>query len=122
MKIPRRGDRPARPAPDSIVAAEDAGRLAEHAQGALERAQGVDWYRENGNAADEAALTLCLLRRAAAGLRGGPNGGDEAVRRVLEQAQPEHVVWIASRAISYLDETGYPEAVEPWHRETLLGR
>lgn len=119
MRIPRRGDRPQRPAPDSIVAAEDAGRLAERAQEALGRAQGVDWYRENGNAADEAALVLCRLRRAAAGLRGGPQGGDEAVRRVLEQAEPEQVVWIASRAISYLDETGYPEAVEAWHPDHL---
>jgi hypothetical protein len=24
------------------------------------------------------------------------------------------VLWLASRAISYMDETGFPEAVEPW--------
>jgi hypothetical protein len=88
--------------------------MAERAAAALERAEGVDWYEENGTAVDEAALALALLRRAQAGLRGGPRHGDEAVRRVLEQASPEVVVWLASRAVSYMDETGYPEAVEAW--------
>ena len=60
------------------------------------------------------ALALCRLRRAQAGLKGGPEGGDEAVRRVLDGTTPEAIVWIASRAISYMDESGYPEAVEPW--------
>ena len=59
------------------------------------------------------------LRRAQAGLRGGPQHGDESVRRVLEQASPEAVLWLASRAVSYMDETGYPEAVEPWFQDML---
>lgn len=88
--------------------------MAQHAAAALERAGGVDWYEESGTAIDEAAYALSLLRRAQAGLRGGPRHGDEAVRRVLEQASPEVVVWLASRAVSYMDETGYPEAVELW--------
>lgn len=113
MRIPGREQGPRRPA-DDFVAAEDAGRMAERAAAALARAGGVDWYDENGTAVDEAALALALLRRAQAGLRGGPRHGDDAVRRVLDQADPEVVVWLASRALSYMDETGYPEAVEAW--------
>ena len=115
MKIPRRdAPKPPRPAPDDFAAAEDAGRQAEKASVLLDRAVGVEWYRENGTAVDEAALALCRLRRAQAGLKGGPEEGDEAVRRVLDGTKPEAIVWLASRAISYMDETGYPEAVEPW--------
>ena len=114
MKIPRRGEHPPRKVPDDFVAAEDAGRLADRAAAALTQADGVDWYAENGSAVDEAAFALCLLRRAEAGLKGGPQQGDAAVRRVLEDASPEVVLWLASRTISYLDETGFPEAVEPW--------
>jgi hypothetical protein len=120
MKIPRRGAprAPGRP-PDDFAAAEDAGRQAERASALLDRAVGVEWYRENGTAVDEAALALCRLRRAQAGLKGGPEGGDEAVRRVLNGTSPEAIVWLASRAISYMDESGYPEAVEPWFPEDV---
>ena len=118
MKIPRRGaPGPTRAAPDDFAAAEDAGRQAEKASVLLDRAVGVEWYRENGTAIDEAALALCRLRRAQAGLRGGPEQGDEAVRQVLDGTRPEAIVWLASRAISYMDETGFPEAVEPWFPE-----
>ena len=130
MKLPERRPGPQKPA-DDFVAAEDVGRLSERAGAALERADGVDWYEENGTAIDEAAFALARLRRAQAGLKGGPRFGDEAVRRVLEQASPEAVRrvleqaspeavrWLASRAISYMDESGYPEAVEPWFQELL---
>jgi hypothetical protein len=120
MKIPRRGAprAPGRP-PDDFAAAEDAGLQAERASALLDRAVGVEWYRENGTAVDEAALALCRLRRAQAGLKGGPEGGDEAVRRVLNGTSPEAIVWLASRAISYMDESGYPEAVEPWFPEDV---
>lgn len=118
MKLPDRGLGPRKPS-DDFVAAEEAGRLSEQAGAALARADGVDWYEENGTAIDEAAFALSRLRRAQAGLRGGPRHGDEAVRRVLEQASPEAVLWLASRAVSYMDETGYPEAVEPWFQELL---
>jgi hypothetical protein len=114
MKIPRRGEAPPPRSPDDFVAAEDAGRLSDRASAALAASAEVDWYEENGTAVDEAAFALCRLRRAEAGLRGGPRPGDEAVRRVLEAASPEAVLWLASRTISYLDETGFPEAVEPW--------
>lgn len=115
MQLPGRHE-PRKP-PDDFVAAENAGRQAEKATVLLDRAVGIEWYEENGTAVDEAALALCRLRRAQAGLKGGPEHGDEAVRRVLEGTRPEALVWIASRAISYLDETGFPEAVEPWFPE-----
>lgn len=104
---------------EDFAAAEDAGRLAQRAAAALGRADGADWYEENGSAVDEAALALSRLRRAGAGLHGGPRHGDAAVRRVLAEAPPEAVVWLASRAVSYMDETGFPEAVEPWFPDML---
>jgi hypothetical protein len=112
MRIPRRDD-PRQP-PDDFVAAEDAGRFADVAVPQLEQALGVGWYDRPGNEADLAALILCRLRRARAGERGGPQHGDEAVRQALADATPEALVWITSRAISYMDENGFPEAVEPW--------
>ena len=75
---------------------------------------GVGWYDEHGNDVDRAALTLCRLRRASAGRRGSPEHGDEAVRDALDGVNSGAIVWLLSRAISYMDETGFPEAVEPW--------
>jgi hypothetical protein len=57
---------------------------------------------------------LCRLRRARAGEKGGPSHGDEAVRAAPRQADPEALGWFASRAISFMDENGFPEEVEPW--------
>ena len=118
MQIPEAGV-PRRRGTSDFVAAEDAGALEEQALPLLERGVGVEWYRQHGTDVDRAAATLCRLRRARAGERGGPEGGDAAVRAVLATASPEAVLWIASRAISYLDETGFPEAVEPWFRDEL---
>jgi hypothetical protein len=101
----------------NFVAAEDAGALEEDAVGLLDRAVGVGWYRQHGTDIDRAAATLCRLRRARAGERGGPESGDDAVRAMLAAASPQAVMWLASRAISYMDETGFPEAVEPWLRD-----
>ena len=98
----------------NFVAAEDAGRLSEEASELLERAIGVEWYRRHGTDVDRATATLCRLRRAKAGERGAPEAGDEAVRAALSDASSGAVVWLASRAISYMDETGFPETVEPW--------
>jgi hypothetical protein len=105
-----------RPA-DDIVAAEDAGRLAVEAAAAVDDAVGSGWYIEQGGKVDLAAFALCKLRRAKAGELGGPELGDEAVRVALADARPDAVIWLASRAISYLDENGFPEAVEPWFTE-----
>lgn len=111
MHIPGTGE-PRSPAFN--IAGDDAARLAADGGAFLERAVGVQWYEIAGNDADRAALVLCRLRRASAGQFGGPTFGDDAVRAVLEQASPGALVWIASRAISYMDENGFVEAVEPW--------
>jgi len=97
-----------------FVAAEDAGRFRDDAAGQLAGAVGVEWYERPGSEVDRVAVTLCRLRRARAGEKGGPRHGDEAVRAVLGEASPQAVVWLASRAISYMDESGFPEALEPW--------
>lgn len=112
VRIPRKDD--PRDSPGSYVATEDAGIFRDRAPQEIEAALDVEWYEEPGNAADAAAYTLCRLRRANAGIHGGPRHGDEAVRAALGDASPEAVVWLASRAISYLDESGFAEAVEPW--------
>jgi hypothetical protein len=105
-----------RPQPerDIIYASEDAGVLAGAAAQLVGGAVGASWYEEPDNAADAAVAALCRLRRASAGHVRASQGGDEAVRRVLAAADPEAVVWLASRAISYMDEQGFPEIVEPW--------
>ena len=100
-----------------FVAAEDAVRLSEDAGRLLDHAVGVDWYELPGSDVDRAALTLCRLRRAGAGDKGGPRHGDEAVRLAIAGASAPALVWLVSRAVSYMDESGYPEAVEPWFPE-----
>jgi hypothetical protein len=104
----------------NFAAAEDAGRLSDEASELLERAVGVEWYRQHGTDVDRATAALCKLRRAKAGERGGPEAGDEAVRAALSAASPGAIVWLASRAISYMDESGFPEAVEPWLPEAEI--
>jgi hypothetical protein len=116
VEISRPGGRERRKCSD-FVAAEDAGAYADSAGPLLEQAVGVEWYDRYGTEVDRAAMTLCLLRRAKAGERGAPQHGDEAVRRVLFESSQPALVWLASRAISYMDESGFPEAVEPWFRE-----
>jgi hypothetical protein len=110
-RIPRPGDPRDTAFP---VAADDAARLVASAGPLLENAIDVEWYEQHGTTVDHAALTLCRIRRVVAGQKGGPEHGDEAVRYVLDSVSPEAVLWIASRAISYMDESGFPDAVEPW--------
>lgn len=110
----RRSNEP-RTAPPSVVAAEDADRLAAEVASLLDRPAG-DWYEPRSDA-DRLALALCRLRRARAGAAGAPRHGDEAVRAALAAAPPETLVWLLSRAISYMDESGFPEAVEIWFRD-----
>jgi hypothetical protein len=104
-----------------FVAAEDAGQLSDEAGPLLDRAVGVEWYEHGGSDVDRAALTLCRLRRAKAGEKGGPRHGDEAVRIALAEASTPALVWLASRAISYMDESGFPEAVEVWFADEVEG-
>jgi hypothetical protein len=111
MDIFPRKDAIRRPAAD-IVAAEDAGQLALQAAKAIDDAADSGWYAEHGNKADRAAFVLCRLRRARSGQWKSSEAGDDAVRAALGEASPEAVVWLASRAISYMDENGFPEAVE----------
>lgn len=99
---------------ESIVAAEDMEAVASQAPGLVDGAAGASWYTEPGNEVDAAVVALCLLRRAASGDRARMEGGDEAVRTALQQADADAVVWLASRLISYMDEHGFPEDVEPW--------
>ena len=100
-----------------FVAAEEAGTLSAEAGPLVEAAVGADWYFSGGSEVDRAAYALCRLRRARAGEKGGPLHGDEAVRAVLSEVSPAALVWLASRTISYLDESGFPEAVEEWFPE-----
>jgi len=76
----------------------------------LDNAVGVTWYEESGNAVDQAVVALCRLRRAGAASRGGPEAGDVAVRDALALSDPGAVIWLASRTISYIDESGWPAA------------
>ena len=109
-----------RDASSGIVAAEDALRLSGEAALRVEQAVGVEWYRERSNEVDRAALALCRLRRAKAGELGSPHRGDAAVRDALSEVSAPAIVWLASRAISYMDEAGFPDDVAPWFREDEL--
>ena len=99
---------------DIVYASEDAAVLSEAARRLVDVAKGSSWYVEPDNDADAAVAALCRLRRASSGQASSSHGGDAAVRLVLAEADPEAVIWIASRAISYMDEHGFPEIVEPW--------
>jgi hypothetical protein len=103
-----RGDEPRQRETNPAVA--DLAELSETAAQLLERALGVSWYEDDPNDVDLAVLALCRLRRAGAGARGSSEAGDAVVRNVLAQADAETVAWIASRAISYMDEHGFPES------------
>ncbi len=112
MEIPRRGWRDA-PHKESTPATQDAMLLAGAAVELVDAAASASWYTEPGNAADVAVATLCRLRRAAAGVGGMPEAGDEAVRAVLETADPAALVWVTSRLVSYADETAFADLVPP---------
>ena len=91
-----------------------AGPDVDEATGFVERAAGASWYEDHVNRVDLAVVRLCRLRRAEASERRSAEGGDEAVRRALEQAEPQAVIWLTSRIISYMDEHGFPETVAEW--------
>jgi hypothetical protein len=104
-----------------FVASEDAGHFAARVPALVDRAVGIEWYEHHGTDIDRAALALCRLRRARGGEKGSPQHGDEAVRLALGSVSTAALVWLASRAISYMDESGFPEAVEPWFAEESEG-
>lgn len=109
MEIPRRHRDVERG--EATPATEDAVFLAGVAGEFVDLAASVSWYKERGNAADVAVASLCRLRRAAAGAGGAPEAGDEAVRAVLETADLAALVWVASRLVSYADETAFADLV-----------
>jgi hypothetical protein len=93
------------------ISSHHAARLEESLGLLLVKARGVSWYDEPGQEADLAVARLCLLRRARAGVGARQTAGDDAVRLVLTEAEADAVVWLLSRAISYMDEQGFPDAV-----------
>ena len=103
-----------RPRGEVNPAAEDVARISEKIVPLVNQARGASWYEAYANDVDRAVVELCLLRRAGAGRRAAADAGDDAVRDALERAEPEAVIWLASRAISFMDEQGYPETVAPW--------
>jgi hypothetical protein len=89
----------------------DAGRLIDELPRLLERVQGSSWYEQPGADVDVAMARLCLLRRANAGAQGTMESGDDAVRLVLTGVEPDTLVWLLARAVSYMDEQGFPDFV-----------
>jgi hypothetical protein len=78
----------------------------------IDQALDIEWYELPGSGIDRAAYALCRLRQAGVKENGLAKEGDDAVRDALAGASHPAVVWLASRAISYMDESGFPEAVE----------
>ena len=92
------------------------GRLADEATRVDDRAR-LDWYEQHGSA-DDSRGADALPAPAREGRRDG------AARRratkpcaACSSRRAGCALWIASRAISYMDENGFPEAVEPWFDE-----
>jgi hypothetical protein len=110
VEIPRRGRQDV-PQKEGTPATGDALYFAGVAGELIDAAASASWYSEPGNAADVAVATLCRLRRAAAGVGGRPEAGDDAVRAVLETADPAALVWFASRLVSYADEMAFADLV-----------
>ena len=77
----------------------------------VDAAKGETWYGDGASPVDVAVSRLCRLRRVRAAYARESGGGDEAVRAALAAAEPEAVVWLASRTISFMDEHGFPELV-----------
>jgi hypothetical protein len=95
----------------SDLSRHDAARLEESLVPLMEAAKNVTWYDAPGREADLAMARLCLLRRARAGASASAAAGDEGVRTLLTETDHETVVWLLSRAISYMDEQGFPDVV-----------
>jgi hypothetical protein len=89
----------------------DVGRLTDVLDATISDAKGTGWYDAPGSAVDVVVARLCLLRRAKSGETASMSAGDDAVRNVLDRADPEAVVWLLTRTISYMDEQGFPDLV-----------
>ncbi len=95
----------------SDLSKHDAARLEESLVPLMEAAKSISWYDAPGQDADLAVARLCLLRRARAGASASAAAGDEGVRMLLSETDHDAVVWLLSRAISYMDEQGFPDLV-----------
>ena len=89
----------------------DAQRLRDALPALLDEAKGVSWYGDTPGPVDLALARLCLLRRAKAGQEASVHAGDEAVRELLEDSDRGAVAWLLTRAVSYMDEQGFPDFV-----------
>ncbi len=89
----------------------DAIRLEESVGPLLAEAKDVSWYDEPGVEVDLATARLCLLRRARCRRGASVDAGDDKVRLILGETDKDTVVWLLSRAISYMDEQGFPDLV-----------
>ncbi len=99
---------------ESDLPGEVVRRLSDDTVSLVDSGSGASWYAEYRNDVDVAVINLCRLRRAGAADKGRPDAGDDAVRKALGRAKPQAVIWLASRAISYMDEHGFPETMAPW--------
>ena len=100
--------------PDSRVgdfSRHDVQRLTDVLDATIGDVKGSGWYDAPGSAVDVAAARLCLLRRAKSGETASMSAGDDAVKNVLDRADPEAVIWLLTRTISYMDEQGFPDFV-----------
>ncbi len=95
-----------------VATGENDSRTASPASDLIDLALDVEWYELPGSEIDRAAYALCALRQARLRETGLAEEGDAAVRDALGRASHPALVWLASRAISYMDESGFPEAVE----------
>ena len=89
----------------------DVQRLTDVLDETIADAKGSGWYDAPGSAVDVTVARLCLLRRARSGETASMSAGDDAVKNVLDRADPEAVVWLLTRTISYMDEQGFPDFV-----------
>ena len=112
MDIPRHGRQGADAG--NFVAAEEVGRLREEAAHSSIERSASSGTRNTGNAIDEAALTLCRLRRARKWRERRPEHGDEAVRQVLGEDQPACTRVAGEPCDLVHGRDGLPRAVEPW--------
>lgn len=109
VQLPGSGKNP--PPTEMNPAYTQLGEVADSIGPLLESANGSSWYWDPDNEVDKAIVALCKLRRAGAGAGGIAESGDAAVRDQLAVTSFEAVVWLASRAVSYMDEHEFPEVV-----------
>ena len=89
----------------------DFSELVEAAPSLLDVATGATWYGTTAPSTRRSSPSVASAVRQPADA-GGPEAGDAAVRNALGDASPGAVLWALSRAVSYMDEQGFPEEWE----------